>query len=423
MGPGACPGQRGSTTQRQTPWGWGPAMDNFPPPQRGNGNNYYYYYNAGPPPRAQNPQDNTRNALAQEEVANLSNPGIAFDHYTALLQFDPNNPVLSNWLAFTQEFSSKFGVFDTVAEAEENLFNLQMCDNKHFTTFIVWFKWEAYETSWNYNTLRFALHHALPQQIKDVLCLAPKETTYDGYKVLVTQVNQCYWEDRSENTVLQTPWNASGNTNWRTGATNGIWSSIPTNPANPAPCFPLGRGITSTNQPPGQCPPAQLNAANLHETLESLDTNPNDHDDIPDPANDQEALCTNRIWDSPWIDVLEETQEKRRKEGACILCGEQGHFICSCPKRQVMGHAMWTIHREDYCRPDPNIFSALATLLRATILALDSPPVHLPSHSSTNLLLRTTLPFTPNPIPTLVDSGATDNFINEFLAALAPHPL
>ncbi|KAG5722479.1 hypothetical protein E4T56_gene2867 [Termitomyces sp. T112] len=349
--------------------------------------------------------------------------GIAFDHYTALLRFDPNNPVLSNWLAFTQEYSSKFGIFDTIAEAEENLFNLRMRDNKHFMTFIVWFEWEAYETRWNYNALQFALHRALPQQIKDVLHLAPKQTTYDRYKVLITQVNQHYWEDRSENTAPRTPWNASGNTNWQAGATNGIWSSIPANPANPAPRFPSGQGITSTNPPQGQRPPAQLNAADLHETPEPLDTNPNDYNNIPDPANDPEALCTTQIWDSPWIDVLEETQEKQWKEGTCILCGEQGHFICSCPNRQVMGRAVWTIDGEDYRGPDPNVFSALATLLRAMILAPANPPVHLPSHSSTNLLLRTTLPFTTNPIPTLVDSGATDNFIDESLAVLTPHPL
>ncbi|KAG5726083.1 hypothetical protein E4T56_gene1636 [Termitomyces sp. T112] len=120
--------------------------------------------------------------------------GITFDHYTALLRFDPNNPILSNWLTFTQEFSSKFGVFDTIAEAEENLFNLQMRDNERFTTFI----------------------------IKDVLCLAPKQTTYDGYKALVTQVDQRYWEDRSENMAPRTSWNTSGNTNWQAGATNGI---------------------------------------------------------------------------------------------------------------------------------------------------------------------------------------------------------
>ncbi|KAG5335730.1 hypothetical protein C0989_000533, partial [Termitomyces sp. Mn162] len=118
--------------------------------------------------------------------------GIAFNHYTALLQFDPNNPVLSNWLAFTQEFLSKFGIFDTVAEVEENLFNPQMHNNKHFTTFIVCFEWEAYKTGWNYNALHFALCHALPQQIKDVLHLTPKQTTYDGYKALIIQVDQRY---------------------------------------------------------------------------------------------------------------------------------------------------------------------------------------------------------------------------------------
>ncbi|KAG6883492.1 hypothetical protein C0993_005863 [Termitomyces sp. T159_Od127] len=64
--------------------------------------------------------------------------GIAFDHYTVLLQVDPNSLVLSNWQAFAQEFSSKFGVFDTVVEAKENLFNLQMCNDKR---------------GWNYNTL------------------------------------------------------------------------------------------------------------------------------------------------------------------------------------------------------------------------------------------------------------------------------
>ncbi|KAG6899248.1 hypothetical protein C0993_011971, partial [Termitomyces sp. T159_Od127] len=117
---------------------------------------------------------------------------IAFDHYTALLWFDPNCPVLSNWQVFTQEFSSKFGMFNTVVEAKENLFNLWMCNDKQLTTFIVHFEKEAYEASWNYNALQFALCHALPQCIKDILCLASKHPNYDGYKALVTQINQQY---------------------------------------------------------------------------------------------------------------------------------------------------------------------------------------------------------------------------------------
>ncbi|KAG5332064.1 hypothetical protein C0989_007276 [Termitomyces sp. Mn162] len=200
----------------------------------------------------------------------------------------------------------------------------------------------------------------------------------------------------------QTSWNTSSNTNWQARATNGIQSSIPANPANSTPCFPPGRGVPNTNRPPGQRPPAQLNAADLHDTPVPLDTNPDNHNDILDPANDQEALCANRIQDSPWIDVPEETQEKRWKEGACILCGLE----------DALDHG-----------PDPDVFSTPATLLCATVLTLDNPPAHLPSHSSTNLLLCTTLPFTNKPVPTLVDSSATNNFVDESLAVLAPQPL
>ncbi|KAG6883724.1 hypothetical protein C0993_004304 [Termitomyces sp. T159_Od127] len=131
--------------------------------------------------------------------------GITFDHYTVLLQFDPNSLVLSNWQVFAQEFSSKFGVFDTIVEAEENLFNLQMHNNKRFTTFIVHFKKEAYKIRWNYNILWFALCCTLPQHIKDILCLALKQPNYNGNKALVTQIDQWYWEDHSEYLALQMP--------------------------------------------------------------------------------------------------------------------------------------------------------------------------------------------------------------------------
>ncbi|KAG5734794.1 hypothetical protein E4T56_gene824 [Termitomyces sp. T112] len=291
--PGPPPGNAGQPPGSGPPngrpqHGWGPAMDNFSS-QHSNGDNYYYYYNARSPPQTQNVHNDTHNALAQEGKLNIlklesftcchawkwrillmqcltmfqAKPiitfqlessqvafatsylqGITFTHYTVLLQFDPNNSMLSYWLAFTQEFSSKFGVFDTVAEAEENLFNLWMHDNKHFTTFI------------------------------GILCLAPKQTTYNGYKALVTQVDQCYWEDWSGNTAPQTTWNTSGNTNWQARATNSNQLSAPITPVNPMPHFPQGQGPPSANHPPGPCPPAQLNAVNLHKALKLLDTSP-----------------------------------------------------------------------------------------------------------------------------------------------------
>ncbi|KAG5349688.1 hypothetical protein C0989_002367 [Termitomyces sp. Mn162] len=75
------------------------------------------------------------------------------------------------------------------------------------------------------------------------------------------------------------------------------------------------------------------------------------------------------------------------------------------------------------CRPDPNVFSAPAALLCATVLAPDTLPAHLPSHSFHTLLLHTTLPFSAYSIPMLVNSSATNNFINKSLVALAPHHL
>ncbi|KAG6871178.1 hypothetical protein C0992_011560, partial [Termitomyces sp. T32_za158] len=158
--------------------------------------------------------------------------GIAFDHYTALLRFEPQNPVLSNWQAFVDEFSSKFGMFDTVAEAEDNLFNLKMRPEECFTTFIICFEKEAYETGWNYSALRYALRRALPQRIKDVLRLAPKQPSYEGYKALVTQVDQRYWEDRSEYNNARTQWNPGQP--WQAGTANSPNNPRPPNSAPPA---------------------------------------------------------------------------------------------------------------------------------------------------------------------------------------------
>ncbi|KAG6894018.1 hypothetical protein C0992_007831 [Termitomyces sp. T32_za158] len=105
-----------------------------------------------------------------------------------------------------------------MAKAENNLFNLKMRPKEQFTTFIIRFEKEAYETSWNYSTLRYALRHTLPQHIKDVLWLAPKQPLYNSYKVLVMQVDQRYWEDRSKYNNAQTQWNSGQS--WQAGATS-----------------------------------------------------------------------------------------------------------------------------------------------------------------------------------------------------------
>ncbi|KAG6876053.1 hypothetical protein C0993_005944 [Termitomyces sp. T159_Od127] len=282
--PGGSPPNGGS------PGGWGPEMDAFSPQCSGS-NHYYYYYNAAPPPHNPDPQDNIHDALMHEGKLNIQKlkpfhgcdpckwrtfltqcltmfqakpltfqlesscgafatlylQGITFDYYMVLLWFDPNSPVLSNWQVFAQEFLSKFGVFDTVAEAKENLFNLQMRNDKWFTTFIVHFEKKAYKTGWNYNALWFALCHALPQCIKDILHLAPKQPSYDSYKALVTQINQRYWEDCSKYSASWAPWNSFRNSDWQSGATAGNQTTGAAPPPNSAAQPPLGQGPANVN--------------------------------------------------------------------------------------------------------------------------------------------------------------------------------
>ncbi|KAG6901489.1 hypothetical protein C0995_011209 [Termitomyces sp. Mi166 len=72
--------------------------------------------------------------------------GIALDHYTAILHFNSGHPLFTNWQAFVDEFSSKFGVFDIVAETERKLMSLRMSADNHFTMFVVQFEKEAYKT-------------------------------------------------------------------------------------------------------------------------------------------------------------------------------------------------------------------------------------------------------------------------------------
>ncbi|KAG6860205.1 hypothetical protein C0995_014376 [Termitomyces sp. Mi166 len=94
--------------------------------------------------------------------------GIALDHYTTILCFNPGHPLFTNWQAFVNKFSSNFRVFDMVFKAERKLVSFRMSANKRFTMFIVQFEKEAYETGWNY-ALRFQLSEALSKHIHDML--------------------------------------------------------------------------------------------------------------------------------------------------------------------------------------------------------------------------------------------------------------
>ncbi|KAG6863414.1 hypothetical protein C0993_011607, partial [Termitomyces sp. T159_Od127] len=150
-----------------------------------------------------------------------------------------------------------------------------------FTTFIVCFKKEAYETSWNYNALQFAPHCTLPQCIKDILHLALKQPNYNSYKALITQINQWYWEDRSMCLASWAPWNFFRNSQWQTKAVASNQATSTALLPTPATQPLLGQGLTNANQPLGPHPLAQLNAADMQEALDPNQANNNPFQDPP----------------------------------------------------------------------------------------------------------------------------------------------
>ncbi|KAG6900149.1 hypothetical protein C0995_004157 [Termitomyces sp. Mi166 len=133
--------------------------------------------------------------------------GIALDHYTAILHFNPGHPLFTNCQVFVNKFSFKFEVYDTVTKAERKLASFRMSTNKCFTAFVIQLEKEAYKTGWNYNALRFQLSKALPKHIHNVLRLVLKQPTYEGFKKLITQIDQCHWEDSSASLAMHSHWN------------------------------------------------------------------------------------------------------------------------------------------------------------------------------------------------------------------------
>ncbi|KAG5337128.1 hypothetical protein C0989_010592 [Termitomyces sp. Mn162] len=218
----------------------------------------------------------------------------------------------------------------------------------------------------------------------------------------------------SKSAAPQTTWNIYSNTNWQARATNSSQPSIPAAPTNSALCFSSRQGPLSTNQPPGPHPPAQLKAANLHKASELLDINPDnsqDPDNALDPAEDQEAYTQIKSETDLELTYWRRCRKNERKR-ACVS------YVDALKEVSGLGHK-GTLN----CGSDTNVFSALVVSLHNMVFSPDTLSAHLSLHSSHTLLLHTTLPFSANSIPTLVDSGATNNFINELLAALAPQCL
>ncbi|KAG6904534.1 hypothetical protein DXG01_009209 [Tephrocybe rancida] len=271
---------------------------------------------------------------------------VALNHYTTHLTYNPNHPMFMDWEAFLYEFSTKFGIPNTRAEAENTLTRLTMKDWERFSMFIICFEQEAFKTGWNERSLRFHLKRSLPKRILDLVAIAPAQENYEPFKDLVSQIDCRYWEERLDNPeVYRPPWQNNQN-NASTNVAKPGNAGTGTGNANPT-------GGEQRNFPPRN---ARLNAAEVNpdtadnpQNLCREDHCDHDHSDITEEQlqagfEDEENLqANNRNGGRPWVAVPEETKAACRREGSCLLCGKMGHFVQDCPTRNAMGWAVYII--------------------------------------------------------------------------------
>ncbi|KAG6887838.1 hypothetical protein C0992_010512 [Termitomyces sp. T32_za158] len=259
--------------------------------------------------------------------------GIALNHYTALLRYNPCHPLFSDWQAFVQEFLEKFSIYNTVAEAENNLVNLKMSPDERFTAFL--------------------LSKALPECIHNVLRIAPKQTTFKGLKHLVTQIDQHHWEDQAILPTACQPGDASA----APGTSRWPRPLFPRNPPGKPPArlgnnpHTLGAPSGDQNPRPVARPNAQLQAAEVREQAkEYLDNNAKNPDDSMDDLDEDDYLNANHARNTgrPLVAIPKETKEYRRNKGLCLLCGKPGHFVQECPECSALGRAVWVMDGNEY---------------------------------------------------------------------------
>ncbi|KAG6892956.1 hypothetical protein C0992_011754, partial [Termitomyces sp. T32_za158] len=197
------------------------------------------------------------------------------------------------------------------------------------------------------------LSKALPERIHNVLCIAPKQTSFESLKHLVTQIEQRHWEDQAILPTTRQPGEvpaAPGTSRWPRPL-------FPCNSPGKPPARP-GNNPHTPGAPSGDripCPVArpnaQLQAAEIGEQhKEYLDNNAKDPDESVDDPDKDKRLNANHACNTgrPWIAVPEKTKEYRRNKELCLLCGKPGHFVQKCLECSALGHAVWVMDGNKY---------------------------------------------------------------------------
>jgi hypothetical protein len=221
-------------------------------------------------------------------------------HYITLLQHQAGHPATHNWADFVAEFGYMFGVVNIQVEAQQNLRLLTMREHERFSTFIIRFEENSYDSGWNDAALLFELYRALPPRLKDVLKTLPRSASVQELRDLAMSIDHRHWEheDETRRNLGRPSWTPSGRT-------------------------PGGKEV-------GESKP---------EAKENRSWRANMKEGKPSPVPGTHAATPGFI--------PQEERERRRREGLCFRCGEEGHIGAQCTKVPTVGRAIFTIDDND----------------------------------------------------------------------------
>jgi Zinc knuckle./Retrotransposon gag protein. len=232
-------------------------------------------------------------------------------HYITLLQHGAGHPATQTWVDFVSEFGYMFGVVNTQVEAQQNLRILQMHDRERFSTFIIRFEENSFESGWNDAALLSELYRALPTRIKEVLKTLPRSRTVQELRDLVMSIDLRHWEYEEEN---------------RRTATRINWV------------------------PPVRQPQARPSTEPRTEGQDSRASRPvpERRNPVPQdarPPSSNRPRPADRRSDMPRISP--EERERRRRENLCYRCGGEGHVGSNCPRYPTISRAIFTVDGEE----------------------------------------------------------------------------
>ena len=126
--------------------------------------------------------------------------GTALDCFEPYLAGEPHTKPMwvNSFDKFLDELYMYFGPYDQQAEAEQELEKLAMHDNYKANRFLIKFYRLSALVEFNNNALRRKAYLALPKRIKDKMVHFDKPLTLDDLQNLAQKIDQCYWEQKLE---------------------------------------------------------------------------------------------------------------------------------------------------------------------------------------------------------------------------------